>query len=172
MSAPLRVGAIGPSVGQVTDDAYLPVLRGLIAASVHHCLASIFIVDLAPARDEPLVVDDVLQALRAAAWRGVDVRLLVGGSRDNFEIAQMADAARVRALELGLECRWLTSTNVRGSHSKVVVADDAVLLGSHNWSPGAFGGQTQDSVLIASPDIAVYLRASFERRWADAQGGR
>lgn len=172
MTAPLRVGATGPAIGLVSDESYFDALHGLIASSIHHCLANIFIVDLAPARDRALAVDDVLQALRAAAWRGVDVRLLLGGSRDNFEIAQMTDAARTRALELGIPCRWITSVNVRGSHSKVVVVDDTVLLGSHNWSPGAFGGQTQDSVLIASPDLAAYLRASFDRRWAEAEGGR
>jgi phosphatidylserine/phosphatidylglycerophosphate/cardiolipin synthase-like enzyme len=141
----------------------------MIARSSWRCLASIFIVDLSPARSGRLVVDDVLLALQEARFRGVDVRLVIGGSRENIEIAEIADLARARAIQLGLPCRWLTSTKVRGSHSKFLIADHEVLTGSHNWSPGALAaGQTQDSLWLASSDLASYLASSFRGQWRRA----
>lgn len=81
-------------------------------------------------------------------------------------IAEASEAARARALDLGVPCRWLTSVPVRGSHAKLVVCDERVLLGSHNWSAGAFDGQVQDSVLVESADLAAHLAPTFERDWA------
>ena len=104
-----------------------------------------------------------------AVWRGVDARLLIGGSRTNTELIELAYAGRQRALALGVPCRWLTASRQRGSHSKFVVADDAVLCGSHNWSAIAFRDSTQDSVLLRSPDLAAYIASLFEKQWLRAR---
>ena len=169
MTAPLvPVGVVDARARLVSDADYLPVILDLVDRARATCLCSVFIVDLAPSRDRVLSVGEVLRALAAARWRGVDVRLLVGGSRENLEIAETADVARARALALGIPCRWATSKPGRGSHAKFVVADDAVLTGSHNWSPGAFGGQVQDSLLLRSVDLAAYVASIFERQWATA----
>ena len=48
------------------------------------------------------------------------------------------------------------------------VADETVLLGSHNWSPGSFNRDTQDSVRIASAPLAEFLAIDFESRWLEA----
>lgn len=165
--APLA--APGCPVRLVTDGDYLPTLRDMVARSTWRCLVSVFIVDLSPARDGSLAVDNLLLDLQEARWRGVDARLVIGGSRANIEIAEISDAARARALQLGIPCRWLSSRKVRGSHVKLVVADDEVLTGSHNWSPGAFGsGQTQDSLWLASSNLAAHLASQFRRQWRRA----
>jgi phosphatidylserine/phosphatidylglycerophosphate/cardiolipin synthase-like enzyme len=152
-------------VALVSDEAYLNTLRQLIDQTQRRCLCSIFIVDPAPKRDPELLVNAVLMDLRSALWRGVDVRLLIGGSRSNLDIAELATAVRKWAIENGLPCKWLTSTPVRGSHRKIVVADDWVLSGSHNWSPGAFGGQKQDSVLLDSAGLAERAEHLFMQQW-------
>jgi phosphatidylserine/phosphatidylglycerophosphate/cardiolipin synthase-like enzyme len=169
VTAPIPLGVLAPRVRLVADGDYLPALHALIAGAVHRVLGSLFIVDLSPARDRDLAVDAVLNALEDARWRGADVRLLLGGSRTNFDIAQLAELARARAHRGGIPCRWLTSRDVRGSHLKLVIGDDTVLTGSHNWSAGAFSGrETQDSLLIGSPDFAAYAERLFARQWARA----
>jgi phosphatidylserine/phosphatidylglycerophosphate/cardiolipin synthase-like enzyme len=168
MSARLPLGVTAGTARLVPDDAYPSTLLTLVAGAQLRCLCSIFLVDLTPLRDRKLIVDGVLRELAAAAWRGVDVRLLIGGSRDNIEIAEASDVARARALQLGLDCRWATSSPIRGSHAKLAVIDDEVLTGSHNWSVGAFTGQTQDSVRVSSPALAACLTDLFERQWAAA----
>jgi phosphatidylserine/phosphatidylglycerophosphate/cardiolipin synthase-like enzyme len=153
-------------VSAVPDEQYGPVCRDLIRAARRRCLCSVFIVDTWPWRDNDLVIDALLIDLASTAWRGADVRLLIGGSRSNLQLAEVAAAARARARELGIACRWLTSVpGRRGSHVKLVIADDDVLTGSHNWSSGAFEGQTQDSVHVRSAALAAYLADTFEQQW-------
>lgn len=171
MTAPIPFGISHGQIALVADGAYQNAFAGLAAQTARRLLCSLFIVDVSTARDRSLPIDDFLLTLTESAWRGVDTRLLIGGSRDNVALIDAAESGRARALALGISCRWLTSRDVRGSHAKLIVADDAVLTGSHNWSPGAVGGsdQTQDSVLVRSPDLAALLAARFEEQWQRAE---
>ncbi len=171
MSAQIPLGASATGVSLVADAAYRQALQGLIASATARLLCSVFIVDTTMTRQRRLPVDDILQSLAEAAWRGVDARLLIGGSRDNIALAEVADAARTRAMAHGLPVRWLTSRKARGSHAKFVIADDAVLSGSHNWSPGALTGeqQTQDSLIVHSTGLCALLASRFETQWLRAQ---
>ncbi len=171
--APIPRG-VGPApVTLLADLGYAQGLLQTLRAARERLWCSVFIVDLTPTDQGRLVVDELLLTLAEAAWRGADARLLVGGSRDNIALAETADAARARALALGLPCRWLSSRAVRGSHCKLVIADDTVLTGSHNWSPGALVGeqQTQDSLCVRSAALASLAAQRFERQWRRAGGG-
>jgi phosphatidylserine/phosphatidylglycerophosphate/cardiolipin synthase-like enzyme len=170
MAALIATGVAPATVALVPDISYVNVVLSLAGHASQRLLCSVFIVDVTPTLDRTLHVDVLLESLAAAAWRGADTRLLIGGSRDNISLAEVADAARATARARGIPCRWLTSRAVRGSHAKMVIADDTVLTGSHNWSPGALAGnhQTQDSVLVASPDLAALLAARFEEQWQRA----
>jgi phosphatidylserine/phosphatidylglycerophosphate/cardiolipin synthase-like enzyme len=168
VTSAVPIGVRGARARLVPDAAYHRELLALVATARRSCLCNVFLVDVSPARDATLLVDGVLEQLASTHWLGTDTRLLIGGSRENPELAEAADLSRARAKQLGIPCRWLTSRPVRGSHSKYVIADDCVLTGSHNWSVGAFTDQTQDSILVESRDLAALLRASFERGWARA----
>ena len=161
-------GVEGGQVGLIADQGYQAAVLRLIEGSRERCLCSLFIVDIAGAADRTLVVDRVLLRLQAAVWRGVDVRLLIGGSRDNFEIARAVLTAKFRLDRLGVPSRLMAQRAVRGTHVKLVVADERMLVGSHNWSQGAFTNQTQDSVLVESSALAARLSAFFEEQWTRA----
>ena len=165
----LPPGVEGVRARIVSDTQYGPALISLIRAAFHRCWCSVFIVDPSPARDHDLMVYGILTELARCRWRGADVRLLIGGSRTNFQIAEVSDTARALAGQLRLPCRWLSSQNVRSSHVKMVLADDFALTGSHNWSGGALGGQSQDSVIVESPAMVAYLCSLFEAQWARAE---
>lgn len=155
-------------VAALTDSAYYSTLKGLVPRTHSRLWCSLFIVDLTWSLGMDNAVLDVILDLREASWRGVDTRLLVGGSRTNGTIAERSALARDFCVNVGVPCRWLTSRQLRGSHAKVVVADDACIVGSHNWSNGAFHSQTQDSVLVYSAALADRLGRTFERRWEEA----
>lgn len=162
-------GVEGASVALVADAHYHSVVRHLAGISTSRFLANIFIVDPTPARDPDLNVDSLLIELRCAAQRGVDVRLLIGGSRTNPLISEVTVMAQWRSQQLGLSSRLVSLLPNTSSHVKMVVADDYVLSGSHNWSGGAFSSlQVQDSILIVSPDAASYLATRFEKNWRAA----
>lgn len=161
------IGVIDAVAALVSDKHYVGDARSLIQSAERHCLCMIFIVDTDPAEDDELAVDGLLSELAAAHWRGVDARLVIGGSRDNFEIRDACLASRERAKMLGVPTRLVAATDQRSVHSKFIVSDDHCLLGSHNWSPGAFGGQLQDSVMVKSKELSAYLLSRFEGHWAD-----
>lgn len=161
----LKIGVISPRAALIPDEKYYLTIKSLISKAKKSCLASLFIVDIKGHNDPDLKVYQVLKSLQAAIWRGVEVKLLIGGSRKNLLIAESAQVARDVALSMEIDCKWLTSQDVRGSHSKVVVIDDFVLCGSHNWSAPAFSGQIQDSILIESAALASYSRDLFEKQW-------
>lgn len=156
-------GVAGGACRRITDDAYPSTLLSLIRSARCRVLCSVFIVDTRGAHP---VFTSLLDALEERVWAGLDVRVVVGGSRETYAIAESAAQSRAVLLGRGVPCRWLTARpGRRGSHAKLVVADDRVLLGSHNWSPGAFGGQLQDSVLLDSPALAAHAAAWAVRQW-------
>lgn len=161
----LPLGVTAAKIRSVFDEDYLPTLKWMIENCLHRFWMSVFIVDLSPDRDKQLLVDSILLEARNAVWRGVDVRLLVGGSRTNFDIARLSDAARSRALSLRIPCRWLTSQKERGSHVKMAIADNLVLTGSHNLSFDDLQKATQDSLLVESAALSAYLSSIFESQW-------
>jgi phosphatidylserine/phosphatidylglycerophosphate/cardiolipin synthase-like enzyme len=167
--ADARVGAAEARL--VRDGEYPGEVLRMVAGARERVWCSIFLVELDPTRDPGLAVPRLIAALASAGWRGVDARLLVGGSRTNLAIGETAVAAVAHARGLGIPARTLGRPGTRGSHAKVVVADDLVLTGSHNWSPGSFGGgQSQDSVLVRSSDLAAYACGLFLDGWRRSEG--
>jgi len=162
MTAPMVTGAM---CELVVDEHYRDALRCAIQSATRRCLVSMFIIDL-KSRCTINCVGEVIDDLEEAQWRGADVRVLIGGSRSTFAIAEAAAVAQDQLSARGIPNRWLTSIKgVRGSHAKVVIADETVMLGSHNWSPGAFFRQTQDSIRIVSLPLAEYFAGQFEQQW-------
>jgi len=152
----------------VHDGLYHPTVVRLLRSSESRCHCSVFIVDHDLRADVELRVDSVLVELAGAAWRGVDVKLLIGGSRRNRQIRDAAMLAWVRARELGIDARLAAASKHNDSHAKLVVTDRHVLVGSHNWSRGMFGAETQDSVLLESAALAAALDTYFTGCWQKA----
>ena len=171
MNGTVPVGVLSPSVALVSDETYYSTLHWLIEKSTICCYASLFIVDLNPHHDPDAKVLQVLKAFQDAMWRGTEIKLLIGGSHNNLAINEASHIAKQVALSLGIECRLLSNQEQRGSHVKVVIVDDFVLSGSHNWSSGAFSGQIQDSILVESQSMAAYMRAAFNDQWSRAGTG-
>jgi phosphatidylserine/phosphatidylglycerophosphate/cardiolipin synthase-like enzyme len=163
-----RLAVMAPEVALVTDRRYSKVLAGMIGRARARIWASLFMVDLDVAFDPGHVVLGVLNELAAARWRGIDVRLIVSGSRDNYTIAEAAATAVAVSRQMAIPTRWLGARERRGSHAKFVISDDEILLGSHNWSATAFLGSTQDSAWLQSPPLAAYLGGLFAEQWSRA----
>ena len=153
----------GGEVSGVTDHEYSRVANKLIENAVRRCFCAMFIIDVTP-RKRRFLVDDLLKQLQAARRRGVDVRVVVSGSNDTLQILESSAIARARLDELGVPVRWAAESG-RSNHSKVLLCDDRVLIGSHNWSADAFQVSTQDSVLVSSPELCNAMARSFRKAW-------
>ena len=57
----------------------------------------------------------------------------------------------------------------RTSHSKMLLTDRAVIIGSTNWGYGAMRQYHELNVLIADPGVAEGFRRYFETLWGRAR---
>ena len=128
--------------------------------------ASVFIVDMRVEADPMMEVREIIRSLELALWRGVDVRLLVGSSQRTASI-HIANATTHRYLSArGFPVRMFASSGDYGLHSKnVVIDEDWVICGSHNWTTGAFRMHVEDSIALKSRDINQRLAEELDKQW-------
>lgn len=143
------------------ERAYARAAERLIAGAQRRCWLAMYVI-----RPDGGVIGDLLDALAAAAARGVDVQVLLdrGAARDG-----VADDKHLAAEA------WLSGHGVRvvldeidrTTHAKVLVVDGTwVLAGSHNWTSSALTSNREASWLVSDPDAASRIEA-----WLDAVPG-
>ncbi|RKG65497.1 hypothetical protein D7V80_23170 [Corallococcus sp. CA054B] len=148
------------------DGDYAPFAASLFAQARKRLWVSVFIIDTRVLRDPLRSVRGLVEQLSLARWRNVDVRVLVGVSdTPEVHIANTTSALYMR--ELGLPVRLFHSERHVSTHSKFVIVDDQVLLGSHNWTHSAFHVSHEDSLAVSSPQLAMGLGRDFERLWIE-----
>jgi phosphatidylserine/phosphatidylglycerophosphate/cardiolipin synthase-like enzyme len=153
-------------------DYHLWVLHHLNTARVR-ILATQFIADIRPAADPHRDVLAVAAALARAAARGIDVRVVVSrfaSDRDLLEPNRVFGRwLASRGVEVRLYVPHAGSTR-RDVHTKCTIIDDEwTVVGSHNWTIGAFGANHEQSVAVRSRDVALRLRSTFEGIWQSAE---
>ena len=148
----LRVLASQPNI------AGLYRLDQMIAAMAHDTLwlTDAYFVGVAP----------YVQALRAAASDGVDVRLLVPGTSDVPMLARLSRAGYRPLLEAGVRVfEW----NGSMLHAKTAVADGRwARVGSTNLNLASWIGNYELDVAIEDEDCARRLQAMYEEDLANA----
>ncbi len=107
-----------------------------------------------------------VQALRAAAQDGVDVRLLVPGSSNLFAVASMSRAGYRALLEGGVRVfEW----NGPMLHAKTAVADARwARVGSTNLNATSWIGNYELDIAIEDPAFAGEMAAMYEDDLANA----
>jgi cardiolipin synthase A/B len=131
--------------------------------------------------DDPETEGDVpnlaLQAVIAAARRGVQVRVLLDSTwynvqgdedRDNDDVALWLNELAAREkLDVVAKVINLETTGLQKIHAKGVIGDDAeVFVGSINWTENSFKGNREVGVVVKHPKIAGYYADLFRRDWA------
>lgn len=149
--------------------SYLTELISQIENATSRIWAAIFLVELRLESDASEEVRLVMDALRRAAWRNVDVKLLIGYSRI-FDIELSANVTLAYAQALGIDCRILGKPGTPGAqkqlHSKyVLVDDDTAIIGGHNWSTVGFRESHQASISLQSVELTEWLAGSFQEHW-------
>ena len=105
-------------------------------------------------------VRPLLRDVRAAAARGADVRVLLGGRPPR------RDASRLAAMRLPI--RWMDPLRSTRGHAKGLVADDVVIVTSANWSTAGLGRNWESALAVRSPAAVGYFAAAWERDWSAA----
>lgn len=109
------------------------------------------------ARPEAPPVRDLLERMAHARSRGVACALLIGGVPDPRDAAQLAD--------LQFPVRRMDPARSTSGHAKGVVADEAVVISSANWSEAGLGGNWEVAMRVEHPAAAAYYAAAWRRDW-------
>ena len=153
---PLAVDVDEAAVDLIVGGAEVAgLLRDRIAAARQRVLA---IVPYAHCNTVPVM--PLLDALDAATRRGLAVRLLLGqppSSRDAAELAR-------RRFDVAVMDPIRTTTG----HAKGLVADQAAVVGSANWSGSGLGANREAALLIDASAVAEYFAATHEHDWRAA----
>lgn len=161
----IPTGLKNVQVSHIADENYFSVVKSLLNDYRRLIWTSIFIVDLNTGDSNFMKVHELLVGIKNAHWEGSDVKLIVSGSKTNLSIANTSLAASYLIESMQLPHKILMTKDKDTSHMKMLIIDDMVILGSHNWSPGSFGGQTQDSVLVKSKEFSSYCQMLFKHQW-------
>lgn len=150
--------------GPGRELAYARAAERLIASARRRCWLAMYVV-----RPDDATVGALLDALAAARGRGVDVRVLLdlGLPRDGI-----ADDKHVAPAS------WLAAHGIpvlldepdRTTHAKVLLVDDGVLVGSHNWTRSALATNREAAVRLDDGAAAAEVAAWFAEvpGWAGA----
>ncbi|MCB9678154.1 MAG: hypothetical protein H6737_23840 [Alphaproteobacteria bacterium] len=152
--APAEPPWVPPEVGPtrlVCDRDYLPAALLAVDAATERIRVAEFLVY------EGSGVNALLDALEAAAGRGVEVQFLADEEGDGTA------AAFWRLASAGIDTRF--DGPARTLHNKLVVADDVAVVGSHNLTSSALNTNHEGSVLVADAEVAAWYATWFDAVW-------
>ena len=153
------------------DGEFAGCLRQALLAARVSIRASQFVTDLRPHKDHEREVLLLGHALAAARWRGVSTRVilpeypLAGLNVDgNYPFAAFLHHRDV-------EVRRFPEHRIQKPlHTKMVIVDDEFLIvGSHNWTPSSFQANRELSIAVRSRDVAEQCSLLFESYWLTAR---
>jgi len=101
----------------------------------------------------------VLAALKDAAARGVDVRLVLEGNVVGQPTINRKPAAALQ--KAGAKVAWSDPTRFTYTHAKVLLADDAWWIGTGNFSHSTFTGNREFFTTSREPSVLRALESVF-----------
>ncbi|WP_135820074.1 phospholipase D-like domain-containing protein [Halostella litorea] len=116
-----------------------------------------------------LTSDRVVRALRRAADRGVDVRVLVdGGPVGGTSARQVRALDRLASNGVAVRAVGGDYARYRFHHAKYAVVDDRALVLTENWKPAGTGGGSSRGwgALVRDGEFAAELATVFRSDWA------
>lgn len=117
--------------------------------------------------------NSLLQAAIRAASRGVDVRVHLTGAWHSADENDRLAAWLNRYAEaeaLPLEARVDEPSGYDSIHTKGVIVDDTVVVGSLNWRASSKAENREVLVALEGASVASYYAAVFEHDWTTEDG--
>jgi len=159
------------SATRIDDRDYFDFMLASIEAAKWRIWVSLFIYDIRPSRDLEGKVLDLTTALIERRKLGVDVRVLMTGQVRTPDIAVANLASGLYLTFSGVPHRriFATADGRSGSHAKMVICDDAAVVGSQNWTDDGFRLNIEDAALLTG-SVTDLLAQEFLRLWSTGKG--
>ena len=151
--APLVLAVEGSSLRLLTGASEVAKELGRVIEAARHRL----FITVPYVHAEVPAVAILLEAAATAARRQADVRLLLG------ERSQPRDVERLRSV--GFPVRRMDPRRSTRGHAKGLVTENAVVVGSANWSAGGLTLNWEAALVARQPAAAGYFAAAFLRDW-------
>ena len=106
-------------------------------------------------------VNQLVEAVAAARARGLDASVVVDWSDYNRLLNKVNGPAKEYLAQAGVAV--FDDPEKITTHAKMIIADDAVVIGSVNWGKDALENRNETCVVIRDPQIAAYFMDYFAR---------
>jgi cardiolipin synthase len=154
----VRVVASSPREDGAPDALYLALISAIESAETEVCITNAYFVP------HP----QLLEALAAAARRGVDVKLVLPGKTDNALVFHAGRAQYQPLLEAGVK---IHERKERLLHTKSAVIDGVwSTVGSTNLDWRSLAYNDELNAVVIGPEFAERMKAIFERDIAESEG--
>lgn len=145
----------------VFDEQYFAVCLSMIRAAKENIFLSTFVVNLQAYRKQTKT-QSLLGALKEAAQRGVEVKILLNRYQPQRKITKLNNLAALYLKGDNIDLRFLPDN--RCCHAKFIVVDKkSFILGSHNWTRKALERNFEVSFFLEDVILAGELTAWFLR---------
>jgi cardiolipin synthase len=153
----VRALASSPHEDGAPDALYLALISAIEAAETEVCITNAYFVP------HP----QLLEALSAAARRGVDVKLVLPGKTDNALVFHAGRANYQPLLDAGVK---IFERKERLLHTKSAVIDGVwSTVGSTNLDWRSLAYNDELNAVILGPEFAARMKAIFERDLANSE---
>lgn len=160
------------SIYILQNTSYYDVLFNSILNAKRSIYVSAFSYNLTENMDNLQLVRNITKLLIQKSQEGIDVKLIFGNSYKTSKIQafQKLDMSNELAFTIfksfGVQASFFSHYKQESSHSKYVLIDDElVFIGSHNFSPRAFGIGFDDSISILDERIGNQVKSIFLTDW-------
>lgn len=148
------------------DRDYFLFLRHAIESAKYRIWISMFIININRNHDSEIEVREILKLLSYKKSLGVDVRVIVGNS-ENYIMKKTNSVAKKFLLSKKIPTKKYKGSK-KSTHNKyVIIDDDLLILGSHNWTNNAFNVSAEDSIAIYSKNFNSEASQQFLATWMD-----
>ena len=147
-------------VKTIINRQYFPEVLGLLNGATQRIRVVMYGINYSP-KYAGSKVNQLVEALAAAHDRGVDVAVAMDLSDYNTTLNRVNGPAKDYLAAAGVAV-YDDAKNVT-THAKVVLADDAVVIGSVNWGMAALEQRNETCVVVQDAVVADFFAAYFER---------
>ncbi|RLE85869.1 MAG: hypothetical protein DRJ41_00330 [Thermoprotei archaeon] len=151
--------SIPEKVALLPDEDYYDIVKKLLERANKSIYVIMYVIKYDPKElDDP--VNILLDTILRAKERGVKVKIIT----DDATYKSYKDTVSYM-LSKGVELLLDESGGVR-THTKMVIVDEEyMVVGSHNWTESALSYNHEYSILIRSTELAKKAASYFERIW-------
>lgn len=143
------------------DRQYFDVVKKFMSKSTQRIFVMVYGYKLSETRDTKgdILANEIIKAKR----RGVETKVLLEKSNFDDRLNRMNSKTIEYFKENGVEARFGSKDII--THSKVVVIDDAVILGATNWSYSGLAQWHNSDILIRKKEIVDFFVNYFEEKF-------